>query len=47
MRDDRGEVGRPGMEEEDEEETEEGGKRGMWGGGGRPIGSRLMGDPAR
>ena len=28
MRDDRGEVGRPGMEE-DEEETEEGGKRGM------------------
>ena len=30
MRDDRGEVGRPGMEEEeDEEETEEGGKRGM------------------
>ena len=30
MRDDRGEVGRPGMEEEeDEEETEEGGKIGM------------------
>ena len=30
MRDDRGEGGRPGMEEEeDEEETEEGGKRGM------------------
>ena len=29
MRDDRGEVGRPGMEEEeDEEETEEGGNRG-------------------
>ena len=29
MRDDRGEVGRPGMEEE-EEETEEGGNGGGW-----------------
>ena len=46
MREARGEEGRGGKEEEEAEE-EEGGKRGRWGGGGRPIGRRLIGDPER